>query len=162
MIDYMKPYGAYEILEHEQGVIPMTDAPLLAARGERIIQIGTKAGNCKPSTGYAFLRIQRDSRQIARLLAEGKPLHRRHISPKRFWLYDAMMLHLMARQGGQVRDFFWDIFRKNPIRRVLRFLDERTHFGEELHIMASVPSWPFLKTLFVIAWREMRLIFAKK
>jgi lycopene beta-cyclase len=46
-----------------------------------------------------------------------------------------------------MKDIFTLLFRKNPPGRILKFLDEDTSFAEDLQIMASVPSFPFLQAL---------------
>lgn len=55
----------YEEQHEEFGVIPMTDAPYPAQHGSHVFNIGTAGGRSKPSTGYTFQRIQRQSAQIA-------------------------------------------------------------------------------------------------
>ena len=54
----------YQTLEVETGVIPMTDHPFPRKLGRRVLSIGTRGGRVKPSTGYAFSRIQRDTQAI--------------------------------------------------------------------------------------------------
>ena len=53
----------YDIKHVEAGVIPMSDHPFPRRLGQRVMAIGTKGGRVKPSTGYAFLRIQRATRR---------------------------------------------------------------------------------------------------
>ena len=67
----------YRMVGTEQGIIPMTDHPFRRRLGRRIMAIGTAGGMVKPSTGYAFARIQRDSRAIVRSLLD--PVRKRVI-----------------------------------------------------------------------------------
>lgn len=146
----------YRITATEGGIIPMTDYAFPMQTTNRWYFVGTKAGMCKPSTGYAFLRTQRDSTHIARALREGKaPGHYRRLH-WRFWWYDTMMLGIMAEDGGRIRDLFRILFHRNGVRRMFRFLDDRTHFGEELQVMASVPPAPFLHQLFKILSHRLK------
>lgn len=136
----------YEIEETEAGVIPMTDFHFENRRG-RIVRIGVQGGMSKPSTGYAFIRIQRQVERIMRSLkGTGKPFYRVPYRPQ-FRIYDAMLLNIMHREGWKIAEIFSEMFRNNPIERNLRFLDEQTHFGEDLLIMASVPPLPFLESI---------------
>ncbi len=134
----------YKVIEEEHGAIPMTDYPFHRRLGEGVFTIGTAGGACKPSTGYAFARIQRDSAAIVSALESGTLKKALTNRVNRFWWYDAMMLHIMAKRPERIRKLFAVLFRKNGVSKMLRFLDEQTDFTEELTIMASVPPWPFL------------------
>lgn len=64
--DYIRDYlqiENYEIIEEETGQIPMTDFPFQRGYAERIINMGTTGGLVKPSSGYAFVRIQEHTKQ---------------------------------------------------------------------------------------------------
>jgi lycopene beta-cyclase len=136
----------YEIEETEFAVIPMTDFRFEKSKG-RIIRIGVQGGMSKPSTGYAFIRIQRQIEQIAASLKRtGSPLYHQK-NRFQFRIYDAMLLNIMHREGWKIAEIFSAMFKNNPIERNLRFLDERTAFWEDLLIMASVPPMPFLESI---------------
>lgn len=142
--------GNYRILETERGDIPMTDYPFPRRLGCRILAIGTRGGRVKPSTGYAFARIQRDSAHIvASLLRRGHPFA---IPPDklRFRLHDSVLLEVLAQEPDLGRPIFTAIFTKNPIQRVLKFLDDRTAWWEDLPIMTAYDPRPFLRAV----WRR--------
>ena len=134
----------YRVIDREKGVIPMTDEPVRRRGGERTLLTGTRGGMVKASTGYAFARVQRDSVAVANSLAEhGDPFHIQ--SPAaRFALLDTMMLQVMYRRGDLSDTVFTNLFRKNPIDRLLRFLDEQVSVPEMLAVMSTVPWGPFL------------------
>lgn len=139
--------SSYDILEEEQGRIPMTDQPFPRFPGPFHMTIGTKGGRVKPSTGYAFLRTQQDSRAIVRsLVKHGDPTH---IPPQRrqFKLYDSIMLEVMEKNGGRMAEIFTAMFKHNPIQRIFRFLDEDSRLLDHLALFSSVPPGPFLKAL---------------
>jgi lycopene beta-cyclase len=134
----------YQIKETEFGIIPMTDFPLKQAQSKRIVNIGIRSGRAKPSTGYAFYRIQQDSENIVRsLIHSGSPIYQEK-NLAQFKIYDAMILNIMNRKGGSIKMIFTHLFRKNPIERVLSFLNEQTSLWEDFLIMQSVPPLPFL------------------
>lgn len=134
----------YRILEIERGVIPMTDRPLPRRLGRRILAIGTRGGRVKPSTGYAFARIQRDSERIvASLVRFGHPFSI-PADPLRSRLQDSLLLEILACKPSAGRAILSAIFRRNPLQRVLRFLDGRTSWLEDMPIMAAHPPAPFL------------------
>ncbi len=146
----------YEILETEQGQIPMTDQPFPRFPSPYQMTIGTKGGRVKASTGYAFLRTQHDSQAIVRsLLDHNQPTHIPR-DRRRARLYDAIMLEVMDRNGERMAEIFTDLFRNNPIDRIFRFLDEETSPLDEVKVFASVPSRPFIEALFHTGFRSFK------
>ena len=141
----------YEIMEEEDGIIPMTDQPFPRRGGRRIMFTGTKGGRVKASTGFAFNRTQRDSLAIvASLERHGHPFDVGTASP-RYKTFDAMLIDILAQRGHLAEPIFAQMFRNNPIHRLLRFLDEEGGIGENLQLMASVPWAPFIG-----AWLRLR------
>ncbi len=137
----------YEILETEKGVIPMTDFKFQKQIGRRVINIGTNGGACKASTGYAFLRIQRESEKIVRsLMRDNSPFYTQKMR-FRHQTYDSLLLNIMQRNGGSIHEIFMQLFENNPIDRILYFLDERSSPIQDFKIMNSVPPAPFLKSI---------------
>jgi lycopene beta-cyclase len=138
----------YAINHIEAGVIPMTDHPFPRRLGQRVMSIGTKGGRVKPSTGYAFLRIQRDSAAIVQsLVAHGQPFD---IPARRgrYNLHDSILLNIMTHYPDNLKLIFTIMFKHNPIQRIFRFLDETATLGEEARFIASLPPWRFLQALF--------------
>ncbi|HET9502250.1 MAG TPA: FAD-dependent oxidoreductase [Hymenobacter sp.] len=138
----------YRITAEEIGAIPMTNHPLPARAGARVINLGTRAGRAKPSTGYAFQRIQAQSaRLVAALATTGHPPADPTGDQWQFHWFDTLLLDIMQRQGETTRDLFAQLFRRNPVERVLRFLDEKTSWTDNLRIMNSVSAGPFLYSI---------------
>jgi lycopene beta-cyclase len=115
----------YTVVKHEQGVNPMTDYPFPRRRGRHVMTIGIAGGMLKPSTGFAFARIQRDSAAIVRsLLKHGQPFD----VPRTEWpyrLFEPLMLWAMARHGQKVGSLLGALFRVGRTHRILSFLDEK-------------------------------------
>ncbi|GAA3998576.1 lycopene cyclase family protein [Hymenobacter fastidiosus] len=142
------PGQPYRILAEEGGSIPMTDHPLPARVSAHVLNLGTRAGRSKPSTGYTFARIQRHSaRLVESLAATGHPPADPTGDQWQFHVFDALLLDIMQRRGETVRDIFGQLFAHNPISRIFRFLDERTSWAENLQVMQSVTPWPFLRSI---------------
>jgi lycopene beta-cyclase len=138
---------SYKINSVETGIIPMTDHPLRRRLGERILAIGTRGGLVKPSSGYAFLRIQQDSTAIVRSLERHGHPKEIPASPARYRLYDSLLLQVMYRQGLMSKPIFIRLFQKNPIKQVFNFLDETGSFWDDVKLIASLQPTPFLKAL---------------
>jgi lycopene beta-cyclase len=136
----------YRVTGIERGVNPLTDRPFPRAAGRHVLTLGTAGGRVKPSSGYAFTRIQRDSDAIvASLLRWGHPFALRPDGPF-FRLCDALLLDILAQPGAQAAPLFRRLLANNPPERVLRFLDERTSPLQNLQLMASMPAGLFLKS----------------
>jgi len=128
----------YAIHEEENGVIPMTDAPVEAFSSPRVMHLGTAGGITKPSTGYTFLRIQTHSKQIAQALREtGKPHLSKPIAQQRFRLYDSVLLDVLQQNRRAGKAVFTELYQRNPIQRLFRFLDEQSTVPEEIALMLS-------------------------
>ncbi len=140
--------GSYRVTAEEIGAIPMTDHPLPARDGARIINLGTRGGRAKPSTGYAFKRIQQHSARLtAALAATGHPPADATGDKWQFHLFDTLLLDIMQRRGESTRDIFRDLFERNPIARIFRFLDEQTSWADNLRVMNSVAPGPFMRSI---------------
>ena len=138
----------YRITAEEVGAIPMTDHPLPARHGAHIINLGTRAGRAKPSTGYAFKRIQQQStRLVAALAATGRPPADPTGDQWQFRLFDTLLLDIMQRRGETTRDIFRQLFERNPVERIFRFLDETTSWADNLRVMNSVAPGPFMRSI---------------
>ena len=138
----------YRITAEEVGAIPMTDHPLPGCTGAHIVNLGTRGGRAKPSTGYAFKRIQQHSVRLVAALAEtGQPPADATGDRWQFHLFDTLLLDIMRRQGETTRDIFRQLFERNPIARIFRFLDEQTSWAENLRVMNSVSPGPFMKSI---------------
>jgi lycopene beta-cyclase len=134
----------YSLVEEEFGVIPMTNQKFQFHRAG-IYHIGTAGGQTKPSSGYTFQFIQKQSKQIVDQLLAGKSLTLIPDTPKRFRFYDNTLLHILYHNKLQGKRVFTRLFKKNKPQRVLRFMDNESSLSDELKIISSLPTWPFLK-----------------
>lgn len=131
--------GPYEVTGREQGVIPMTDADFPRRTAPGVFRIGACAGATRPSTGYTFSAVQRQTAAVAAALhARRHPLPPRPHSP-RARLMDAVLLHALDRGRVDGPAFFTRLFSRVPAPRLLRFLDGRTSLAEDIVIGAHVP-----------------------
>lgn len=140
--------GEYEIVRKEVGQIPMEDRPYLPWYDHRIMNLGTSAGLTKASTGYTFLRIQKHVSELAQSIIKGNDPTPPTKTKARFWYYDLLLLHVLYSTSNVGIKIFRDLFERNRIQRVFKFLDEETSLAEEIRTMASVPYMPFIKAVF--------------
>ena len=141
----------YKIIEEEFGIIPMTTQRFhWYANGA--FNIGTAGGQTKGSSGYTFQFIQKRSAQLAALLQNSSDwskltstLLKVSGDAERFHFYDRVLLHVLASNYCPGDQVFATLFEKNPAHRVFQFLDNETNLLQELKIISSLPTWPFLK-----------------
>jgi lycopene beta-cyclase len=152
--DYMEEFlqiPRYRIKEEEFGVIPMTDHRFSPGNG-RMVNLGTAGGQTKPSSGYTFRFIQKHSAAVVKALVDARhPIVNRGSLDKRFFWYDKVLLHMLYFKKMAGARIFHLLFKRNPIQRIFRFLDNETKLHEELILLNTLPQWPFMKA----GWKEL-------
>jgi len=144
----------YTLRSEERGAVPITDDPLVRTLGRRIMAIGARAGRIKPSTGYAFMRVQKDSEDIVEsLLLHGHPFDVPD-DPDLYDVLDAVMLKVMDTRGDHIERAFTTMFRRNPVDHILRFLDEEATPLQNLMLLATMPPQVFLHAFLKVSLRE--------
>lgn len=142
----------FRVVSEEGGCLPITDAPFPRHLGQRVLAIGVKGGRIKPSTGYAFSRVQADCEAIVHsLLDHGHPFAL-PAGPAPYGWLDAVMLRVMSDHGELIAPAFTALFSRNPAARILRFLDEQASPLDVLAIMASLPAPLFVGTALELAF----------
>jgi len=135
----------YQVIEKEFGVIPMTNRKFSFYECRYRYNIGTAGGQTKASSGYTFQFIQKQSKLVVDSLLEGGSLKKIPATPNRFRFYDNTLLHILYHKKLRGKDIFSRMFAKNEPVQVLRFLDNETTLTEELKIISTLPTLPFLK-----------------
>ncbi|MEU0920338.1 lycopene cyclase family protein [Streptomyces cyaneofuscatus] len=139
--------GEFRVTAQERGVIPMTDGHFPRRAGRSVHRIGTAGGATRPSTGYTFAAVQRQSRSVADRLRAGRELRMPAPYGARPRAMDAVMLRALDSGRVDGSDFFTRLFRGVPAARLLRFLDGGSHLHEDLLIGLRTPVAPMLRTV---------------
>lgn len=145
--DYIKEQlqsEEFEILEREQGSIPMTCFDFTQNNTERVIQIGTAGGWAKPSTGYTFMSTARKIPVLIDHLKSNENLNNLN-SKKRFWFYDLLFLDVLNDSNEIGHKIFTSLFKSRKPQLIFKFLDEETHFWEEVYYIMGCPKLPFIR-----------------
>lgn len=149
-------HGGFEVVGHERGAIRMADARWPRRCGRSVFRIGAAGGATRPATGYTFAAILRQTAAIGDAVAGGRipvppPAHaRRHLA------MDAALLRALATGRVDGADFFTTLFRRNPLPRLLRFLDGATLPWEECAIGLTTPLAPMARTVLELPWMRRR------
>ncbi len=151
-------FGNYQILDIEIGCIPMSTADISVESLPGVIAIGGRAGAVKPSTGYAFKNMFNHAERLADSL-------KRNIKPavitdsSRFRFYDRLLLLILTKQPFQGKPIFEALFKKNEIKNVFLFLDEKTTLIQDIRIFLTLPIKPFLRAVgWVVSSRMQRIL----
>ena len=152
--DYMYNHfgdNAFAISEKEQGAIPMTDHVFPEQDG-RITYIGSAGGRTKPSSGYTFYFIQRQSDRIVKDLIEfGHPLPFK--INRKFQFYDRVLLNVLVTGKMKGEKLFTRFFKTNRITDALAFLNNESGYRQDLGIISGLPWKPFLQA----GWEERKV-----
>lgn len=137
----------YEVIATEVGVIPMTDRVPQRLHGPSWIAIGTAGGLTKPTTGYTVARCVRDAERMMIAYQRTGVFTAPAPPPGRFRWYDQLLLRIIRDEPHEVPKILFTLFSRNPIEKILRFLDEGTSLADEVTIFWSLPWRPFLRAI---------------
>jgi lycopene beta-cyclase len=146
--DYLSSLGIlnYQIKSRESGKIPMTCYPFFELNTKNILNIGSAGGWSKPSTGYTFKNIDRNTSRILDFLKEDRSF-KDFLKKDRFWFYDLIFLDVLFYKNHLGKTLFTSMFKKNDPKTIFRFLDNKSSIYEEFKIMLSFPKLIFLSAV---------------
>jgi lycopene beta-cyclase len=146
--NYIQKLGItdYEIIEKEQGNIPMTCYPFWKHNSKNIINIGSIGGWTKASTGYTFKNTVKKSKTLVEFLQKETDF-RKFDKTGKFWFYDLLLLDILAKKNVLGSNIFSALFEKGNATIIFKFLDEETSFWEDLQVIWKCPKGLFVKAL---------------
>jgi len=136
----------YHITKVEYGIIPMSDYPFQKANKKGIMKIGTAGAHVKASSGYAFKNMEKVAQKIIYNLKNNRSPEKDILS-KKFYFYDSLYLDVLVNHNELGESIYTDMYEKNPIQQIFKFLDEETSLWEDFKIIISFKFSPFLKAL---------------
>lgn len=152
---YIEKLGSsnYEILEKEQGSIPMTSFPFWKNNTKNVINIGTSGGWTKASTGYTFKNSDTKSTTLLAFLEKETDFRKFHKKTK-FWFYDLLLLDILDSNNELGASIFSALFKKENPALIFKFLDEETTLFEDIKVMLKCPPLLFIKALFNVILKK--------
>lgn len=145
--DYLN-IDKYDILDEELGAIPMTTEKFDSQSDvNRIIPIGTLNGTVKPSSGYAFVRIQEEAEKLIHSIRENR-IGRIPKKTKYLW-YDRTLLDVIISNRQSAKSVFSMMFERNKPQEIFHFLNEKSTLLQEVKIFMTLPFFPFLKAFII-------------
>ncbi|QPP07604.1 lycopene cyclase [Streptomyces bathyalis] len=154
--------GDYTVTETEHGVIPMTDGVFRRRAGRSVFRIGAAGGAVRPSTGYAFAALQRQATAVAAAYGAGRTPLPPEAHSWRHRTMDAVLLRALATGRIDGGAFFTGLFRRNPLDRVLHFLEGRSTPAQEWAIGLRAPVLPMVRTLGELPFVPLRAVQAER
>ncbi|TDD78130.1 lycopene cyclase family protein [Flavobacterium caseinilyticum] len=154
---YIKKLGItnYEIVEKEQGSIPMTCYPFWKANTKNVLNIGTSGGWTKASTGYTFKNSDKKSSELVTFLQRETDFTKFHRKTK-FWFYDLLLLDILDRKNELGSHIFSSMFKKGNPTLIFKFLDEETTLYEDIQVILKCPKMLFIKAIFHVAFKAIK------
>ena len=107
----------YEIIEKEQGNIPMTCYPFWKHNTKNIINIGSAGGWTKASTGYTFKNAYKKSKALVQFLEKSISTSldmtdfRKFHKKDKFWFYDLLLLDILGSKNELGSKIFSSMFK---------------------------------------------------
>jgi lycopene beta-cyclase len=117
------PPATFAVTHAEHGHIPLGFAPSQTA-GPRHVLLGTKRGLVKPSAGYGVVRMALESKRLAGLWKQGRPLPPSQRSSPRWRFLDLGFLQLAAQDPRRPLALLRNVMHAVPLVQSLRFIDE--------------------------------------
>ena len=113
---------------------------------KKLINIGTAGNLTRKSTGYTFLNIQKSVKQIAINISKKQNIKESSISLKYNYL-DNIFIKVLFEKKGSMYEVFFDLFKKNKTKDIVKFLSNTSNWFEDLKIILSMPKLIFIKKL---------------
>jgi lycopene beta-cyclase len=153
--------NSYMILETEFNMIPMTDAPFRVHPSAHVTNIGTAGGRTKASTGYTFRRIQQQSALITSSLVTHH--HPRYPTSSFDWYgwMDSVFLNVLAHNRQPGAELFTNFFKRNPVLRVMDFLNESSSKSADVALMTTMNMPVFIRSALEIVMVDTRRSFGE-
>ena len=136
----------FEILDKEQGNIPMTSFEFWKNNTKNTINIGSAGGWTKASTGFTFKNTTKKAKALAAFLNSENDFRKFHKRDK-FWWYDLLFIDVLFKNNALGSSVFSSLFQNGNPALILKFLDGETTFFQDLKVMLKCPTLPFVKAL---------------
>lgn len=138
--------GGVDVRREERGVLPMTTHAFPAVRGPRLLAVGAAAGALRPSSGYAFVRLQRHARSVARAVATGAAPPA-HVGRRRHDRLDALFLRVLAADPARFDRELMTLARGVDAGTFARFMTDASSLRDEAAIVAALARPSFLRKM---------------
>jgi lycopene beta-cyclase len=141
--EYTKNAG-YKIVRKEAGILPMGHRLIEQKDDPTYLFAGLFAGAARPSSGYAFQRIQNWAKECA---FELKNKHQLKKFKKDAWIQkwmDLLFITVIKKNPIIGAKVFVELFKNCDVRTVANFMSDHSSLWDKLKIVISLPALTFL------------------
>lgn len=135
------------VLRVEHGILPMGNKVMQQHVDETYVFAGLFSGAARPSSGYAFQRIQTWAQNCSASIANNSKLHQFQKDPWLQSLMDNLFLNVIKNNYQISTSIFNDLFKNCDIETVIKFMSDQASAGDNFKIIKSLPPLPFIKAL---------------
>ncbi len=132
------------IIREEQGVLPMGVSKPRRKTDLTYVAAGLDAGGARPSSGYAFRRIQLWASACAAAISKGRlPLGHAE-DPLLLRVMDGLFLSVLKHRPETAPDLFLSLFQKADTNRMIRFMSRGGSLLDYAAVASALPTSLFL------------------
>ena len=135
---------AVRIVREEQGILPMGVSKPRRRNDPTYIAAGLDAGGARPSSGYAFRRIQLWAGACAKAIGEGKPPIGHAEDPLLLRIMDGLFLSVLRNRPETAPELFLSLFKKADTKRMIRFMSKGGSLLDYAAVASALPTTLFL------------------
>ena len=136
----------YKVTRKEYGVIPMGFLKKRSFnKNNNYFFGGSLGGAVRPSSGYAFLRIQKWAEDAANMLKNEKKLISHPRDNIIIYFLDRIFLKVLERKISLAPFIFFTFFQRISITSFLRFMNGNANLSDYLKVIYAMPKKYFLR-----------------
>jgi lycopene beta-cyclase len=137
----------YKIVRKEAGILPMGNQLIEQKDDPTYLFAGLFAGAARPSSGYAFQRIQNWAKECAFELIKNHQLKK---FKKDAWIQkwmDLLFITVIKKNPTIGAKVFVELFKNCDVRTVANFMSDHSSLWDKLKIVTSLPALTFLSAI---------------
>lgn len=147
----------FTILRSEHGILPMGTVQSAADTDPTFVKAGLMAGAARPSTGYAFQRIQRWADACVQRLVKDNVLVGHAPGSIVLRSMDQLFLSVLRARPETGPAMFFSLFDKVDPARIIRFLSDCGTLLDYAVVARALPVLPFLQEIPAAYMRTAKL-----
>ena len=137
----------FRVLRSEHGILPMGLRAAPKNPDCSYVRVGVMAGGARPSTGFAFQRIQRWANVCAKSILAGFLPLAHAPDPAVLRVMDHLFLKVLRANPEQGGELFCSLFGMVDTTRVIRFLNGDGGWLDYVAVVSALPFSPFMRFL---------------
>lgn len=152
----------YKVVREEFGIIPMGLKNKVSSADPRWVRTGLAAGAARPSTGFAFKRIQHWAHLCAEAILDGRLGFDFQSDNKILKWMDKIFLNTIKENPAIAPLLFMSLAHNVPPEKLARFLTDQPKYGDYFSMMRALPKLPLLRSALTEMNAEMLSMFSNK